>query len=286
MNYWAADMANDIPAPIIIKRLHADEQHRHGGAWKIALADMMTAMMAFFLVLWLISSTSSENLTAIADYFKPPNKIVGSGGDLVAIHRSSFGVFEAMFASGLDDPKRSDDSPPAPKPDENAAEQAATDERNFAKLEHLIKEMIVEDRSISSFLDQIVFARDEEGLRIEIVDQENFPMFAIGTSTPLPRAREILEKVAMAIRNLPNKIIVRGHTDSRSYKNNDLRNNWLLSSERSDSTRLVLEAFGIKPERFAKIEGYADTMPYVFDDPYDARNRRISVVLRYQALPK
>jgi chemotaxis protein MotB len=111
-------------------------------------------------------------------------------------------------------------------------------------------------------------------------------MFAVGTSIHLPRARELLERVASAISDLSNKIIVRGHTDSRGYKADDERNNWVLSSERADSTRLVLEVYGVSPDRFVKIEGYADTLPFVPGDLYDARNRRISVVLKYQARSK
>ena len=280
-------MVENVPAPIIIKRVHAEYEHAHGGAWKIALADMMTAMMAFFLLLWLLSSTSSEDLTAIAEYFRPANKLVGSGGDVTVIEKSSAGTPGSIAVAEADERKK-DEVPPevATVVEDDAEERVRIDDRNFEALEQQIKTLISADPIISSSLDQIAFIRDEDGLRVEIIDRENSPMFAIGTSIHLPRARELLELVASAIRDLSNKIIVRGHTDSRGYKTDDGRNNWTLSSERADSTRLVLEAYGVRHDRFVKIEGYADTMPFVPSDLYDARNRRISIVLKYQSRSK
>lgn len=256
-------------APIIIKRVQIEGEGHHSGAWKIALADMMTAMMAFFLVLWLISSTSSEELSAIADYFKPADMVTGSGGEMTAIEKASASAEISLTVP--EQPKQIGENGSESDNDQDLGEaRRKIDVRNFLELEKRIKELIAADNSSS--LDQIVFARDDEGLLIEIVDRENAPMFAIGTSVHLPRAREILQKVAIPVRDLPNKIIVRGHTDSRAYKIDDGRNNWLLSTERSDSTRLVLESYGVRHDRFIKIEGYADTMPFIPDDLFDARN--------------
>lgn len=281
-------MAQENPPPIIIKKIKADEMHRHTGAWKIALADMMTAMMAFFLVLWLISSTSSENLTAIADYFKPQDKILGSEGEVASAQKLARASFESKLDLGSMElvSKEFENAAVSAEKDKEVDVkeiQNKTDERNFNELERELKRLIGRDASLSSALDQINFVREEDGLRIEIVDRENASMFAMGTSTLLPRAREIMEKVAVAIGHLPNRIMVRGHTDSHGYKTADSRNNWILSAERSDSTRLVLEAYGVQSDRFVKIEGVADTLPFIANDIYDPRNRRINIVLRYQS---
>ena len=281
-------MAQENPPPIIIKKIQADEMHRHGGAWKIALADMMTAMMAFFLVLWLISSTSSDDLTAIADYFKPQDKILGSEGEVASAQKLARASFESKLDLGSMElvSKEFENAAVSAEKDKEVDVkeiQNKTDERNFNELERELKRLIGQDASLSSALDQINFVREEDGLRIEIVDRENASMFAMGTSALLPRAREIMEKVAVAIGHLPNRIMVRGHTDSHGYKTADGRNNWILSAERSDSTRLVLEAYGVKSYRFVKIEGVADTLPFIANDIYDPRNRRINIVLRYQS---
>lgn len=278
-------MDQNIPPPIIIKRINSDEHSVHGGAWKIALADMMTAMMAFFLVLWLISSTSSENLSSIAQYFKPQDKMLGSEGEIATTKKLSSGTAMSVFVSEPNKivSDRMAENRTNIEKDEDE-EVSKLDDNNFTELERKLTEMVSKDPDQKSMLDQINFVREQDGLRIEIVDRENASMFAIGTSVLLPRARELMEKVAFTIQKLPNKIVLRGHTDSHAYKRGDVRNNWLLSTERSDSTRIILESNGVKSERFLKIEGVADTAPFMADDPYDPRNRRINIILRYQSV--
>jgi len=124
--------------------------------------------------------------------------------------------------------------------------------------------------------------QDKDGLRIEIIDKADFAMFSLGTNRLQPRAQALIEAVAKTVSEMPNKVNVRGHTDSFGFANPDQRNNWILSAERAESTRLLLEKQGVPPDRFSRIEGVADKEPFNAADPYDARNRRISVTLKFQ----
>ena len=130
--------------------------------------------------------------------------------------------------------------------------------------------------------DQVQFARDKDGLRIEIIDKADFAMFGLGTTTMTPRAQALLTEVSKTLAALPNKVAIRGHTDSVQFANTDDRNNWSLSAERAEETRKIIEKKGIPGNRFAKIEGVADTAPYNPNDPKDPRNRRISITVMNQ----
>jgi chemotaxis protein MotB len=127
--------------------------------------------------------------------------------------------------------------------------------------------------------DQVQFARDKDGLRIEIIDKADFAMFGLGTTTMTPRAQALLGEVSKTLASMPNKVAIRGHTDSFQFANSDDRNNWSLSAERAEETRKIIEKKGIPGNRFAKIEGVADTAPYNPSDPKDPRNRRISITV-------
>jgi chemotaxis protein MotB len=128
---------------------------------------------------------------------------------------------------------------------------------------------------------QVRIVRDREGLRIEVIDKSDFSMFGLGTTRLLPRAQALIEEIAKSVSAMPNKIAVRGHTDSVPFSGDGTRNNWFLSAERADATRQLLERAGVAPERFARIEGVADTDPFIAEDRSDPRNRRISVTLSY-----
>jgi chemotaxis protein MotB len=308
----AAVDAPVVVAPSITIKKIMDDGHggAHGGAWKIALADMMTAMMAFFLLMWLLGASNADQRKSIADYFKPTShsnvtmgKLAGSDGMLggrSVIDPDGF-PFSAKQTSSLNmvtprsqgGPTENDPSPNGSDSKESgqdgdpgkksaAAAAAAADSANFEKMEKEIKEALAKNPKLDKLKDQVQFARDKDGLRIEIIDKADFAMFGLGTTTMTPRAQALLTEVSKTLAALPNKVAIRGHTDSVQFANTDDRNNWSLSAERAEETRKIIEKKGIPGNRFAKIEGVADTAPYNPNDPKDPRNRRISITVMNQ----
>ena len=308
----AAVDAPVVVAPSITIKKIMDDGHggAHGGAWKIALADMMTAMMAFFLLMWLLGASNADQRKSIADYFKPTShsnvtmgKLAGSDGMLggrSVIDPDGF-PFSAKQTSALNmvtprsqgGPTENDPSPNGSDSKESgqdgdpgkksaAAAAAAADAANFEKMEKEIKEALAKNPKLDKLKDQVQFARDNDGLRIEIIDKADFAMFGLGTTTMTPRAQALLTEVSKTLAALPNKVAIRGHTDSVQFANTDDRNNWSLSAERAEETRKIIEKKGIPGNRFAKIEGVADTAPYNANDPKDPRNRRISITVMNQ----
>ena len=308
----AAVDAPVVVAPSITIKKIMDDGHggAHGGAWKIALADMMTAMMAFFLLMWLLGASNADQRKSIADYFKPTShsnvtmgKLAGSDGMLggrSVIDPDGF-PFSAKQTSSLNmvtprsqgGPTENDPSPNGSDSKESgqdgdpgkksaAAAAAAADATNFEKREKEIKEALAKNPKLDKLKDQVQFARDKDGLRIEIIDKADFAMFGLGTTTMTPRAQALLTEVSKTLAALPNKVAIRGHTDSVQFANTDDRNNWSLSAERAEETRKIIEKKGIPGNRFAKIEGVADTAPYNPNDPKDPRNRRISITVMNQ----
>ena len=300
-----------VVAPSITIKKIIDDGHggAHGGAWKIALADMMTAMMAFFLLMWLLGASNADQRKSIADYFKPTShsnatmgKLAGSDGLLggrsvtdpdgfpfsakqtallnMVTPRSEGGPTEnEPSPKGADSKESGQDGDPGKK---SAAAAAAADAANFEKMEKEIKEAMAKNPKLDKLKDQVSFARDKDGLRIEIIDKADFAMFGLGTTTMTPRAQALLTEVSKTLAALPNKVAIRGHTDSVQFANTDDRNNWSLSAERAEETRKIIEKKGIPGNRFAKIEGVADTAPYNSNDPKDPRNRRISITVMNQ----
>jgi chemotaxis protein MotB len=156
------------------------------------------------------------------------------------------------------------------------------DNNNFDKVEKEVREQLEKNPSLQKLSEQVQFVREKEGLRIEIIDKADFAMFSLGTSQLQPRALALIEEVARSLATLPNKLSVRGHTDSVPFTSSQTRNNWSLSAERAESTRALLERRGVGPTRFSHIEGVADTAPYNSNDPRDPRNRRINITVRYR----
>ncbi len=297
-------------APVIVIKKVMDDGHggAHGGAWKIALADMMTAMMAFFLLMWLLGATNADQRKSIADYFKPTShsnvtfgKLAGSNGilggssiidpDGFPFSAKQTAAMERLTPKSEGGPTEQDPSPNAPErsndPEKMSEEEKkkvseATDKSNFDKLEKEVREKIEQNPKLQNLKEQVQFVREKEGLRIEIIDKADFAMFGLGTTKLQPRAQTLLNEVAKSLESMPNKLAVRGHTDSVAFANTEDRNNWSLSAERAEATRQIIEKKGIKPERFARIEGVADTAPYNPNDPKDPRNRRISITVMYQ----
>ena len=159
---------------------------------------------------------------------------------------------------------------------EIAAEQ---EQKDFARLEKEIKQALSENKKLSGMKDQVSVTRDKQGLRIEIIDKADFAMFPSGGNSMQGKAAALMAEIAASLKDMPNKVAIRGHTDSVPFSNKEGRNNWTLSAERAEETRKNLERQGIQTNRFARIEGVADTVPYNPGDPKDPRNRRISITV-------
>ena len=297
-----------VVAPSITIKKIMDDGHggAHGGAWKIALADMMTAMMAFFLLMWLLGASNADQRKSVADYFKPTSqsnvtmgKLAGSDGMLggsSVIDTDGF-PFSAKQTNMLNmvtprsqgGPTENDPSPNGADSKESGQDgdpgkkgKEAADQANFDKMEKDIKEAMAQNPKLENLKDQVKFARDKDGLRIEIIDKADFAMFGLGSTSMTPRAQALLAEVGKTLESLPNKVAIRGHTDSVKFANTDGKNNWALSAERAEETRKIIGKKGIPDSRFAKIEGVADTAPYNPNDPKDPRNRRISITVMNQ----
>jgi chemotaxis protein MotB len=156
------------------------------------------------------------------------------------------------------------------------------DKADFDKLEKEVKESLAKNPRLENLTDQVKFVREKEGLRIEIIDKADFAMFGLGTTQLTPKAQVLLNEVAKSMTKMDNKLAIRGHTDSVAFANTDGRNNWSLSAERAEETRKIIGKKGVPENRFAKIEGVADSAPYNPNDPKDPRNRRISITVMYK----
>ncbi|WP_187336728.1 flagellar motor protein MotB [Novosphingopyxis iocasae] len=274
--------------PIIIKKIIEDGHGgHHGGAWKVAYADFVTAMMAFFLLMWLLGATDEDQRKAIADYFAPT---------LVEMKQGSAGS-NGLF--GGESVVSRDDYPHAPGqtgtrtltiPKDATGSRDGADlalrkeeQKRFDAIEKEIRKRLQEKAELRNLSENIKFIRTTEGLRIEVVDAADFAMFQLSSNRLVPRAAKLLQEVAGAIRDLPNAIAVRGHTDSLPYASGKTMNNWLLSAARAEATRQGLLSGGLKEDRFDKIEGVSDRQPYNAGDAADPRNRRMSITLLTQA---
>ncbi|MBW8619673.1 MAG: OmpA family protein, partial [Hyphomicrobiales bacterium] len=167
---------------------------------------------------------------------------------------------------------------------DDAAKKAAAevDQKNFDALQAQVSEALSKDATLSKIADQVQFVKVKDGLRIEIVDKADFSMFSVGTTRVLPRASALIGELAKAISELPNQVVIRGHTDSLAYALDSEMNNWLLSAERAESTRQLLQKAGVPEGQIARVEGVADTEPYNPKDALDIRNRRISMTLLFR----
>jgi chemotaxis protein MotB len=270
------------PRPIIVKKI-IQESHggHHGGAWKIAYADFVTAMMAFFLLMWLLGMSDDEKRKGLADYFTPTlieyrQSSAGStgilGGDSI--------IAQDNYAHGAT--QTGSHSIVVPR-DVTGGER---DIRNtpeggvrFAEIQQQIERRIAADAALRDLANQVRFTQSDEGLRIDLMDRADFSMFRLGTDQLLPQARALVEEVGRASANAGHSIIVRGHTDSRPYASGRSMNNWLLSSARAEATRAVLSRAGVRDAQFKRIEGVADREPLVAANALDPRNRRISITL-------
>jgi chemotaxis protein MotB len=298
-------MARKVVQPIIRKKKkRGGEEAHHGGAWKIAYADFVTAMMAFFLLMWLINVTSPEQKTGIAEYFNPitvSQRTSGSGGVLDGTSVSAPGPLNSPSAQvTIDTP-----TPFAPRSEsttkagigateaekaaleKEAKEKAAREkeEKEFEAVAEKLRKSIEEMPELAGLLQNLLIDETQEGLRIQLVDRDERPMFPLGSAEPFDYTRQMLALVTQAVAGLPNKVSIRGHTDSLPYADGRRYDNWDLSSARALASRRTMTAAGLAEDRIEGVVGRADRDPLFPATPEDPRNRRISIILLHEIHP-
>ncbi|WP_137124051.1 flagellar motor protein MotB [Roseomonas sp. HF4] len=338
-----AGKGKDGGTTIVIRREEGGEHGHHGGAWKVAYADFVTAMMAFFLLMWLLNATTEEQRRGLADYFAPTNllarSVSGSGqpfggqtpnddgnqtstSGAITLQQGRLPIVmdieeddSAVAArpmprrEGPEGPEEAEDprlvaaSPPgaaqgperprggpaetpAPEPAPEALgeaelrrELAHREREAFERAAEQIRETIAADPALADLARQLLVEQTPEGLRIQLVDAEGQPMFALGGAAPNDRARALLGRVAQAAMRLPNPVAIEGHTDSTPFRGGAGRSNWDLSAERANTTRRLLLEAGLPEARIRSVAGRADREPLLPDDPAAAANRRVSITL-------
>ena len=286
---------SDEERPIIIKKIYKASHGSHGGAWKIAYADFVTAMMAFFLLMWLVSATTEEQKWGIADYFRPTmastsndgaNSVLGGRSIAEDGAQSSGSVMVSVpnTPPRIDTPDSSaPESPAESDPEYDVQLVAEREEEMFLEAEIKLKESIADNPDLRELDEHIIIDRTTEGLRIQIVDREGRPTFRPGSAVINEHGRKILRQVAKVIAPLPNRITISGHTDAAGLRGRIGYSNWELSSDRANSSRRELLAGGLPRPRIYQVSGKAATEPLLPDDPYGATNRRITILLMREA---
>lgn len=274
------------PSLVVVRRRKSDgHDGHHGGAWKIAYADFVTAMMAFFLLMWLLGSTSKYDRQGIEEYFNTPlSSLLGGEKDLSAARPSVVqggGRDASSTAPGVDRKSQAQPSPPAESP---AALASDADMQKLERLKAKLTAVIAQSPSLRAYKDQIRIAITNEGLRIEIVDSLKRPMFASGSSKPENYATAILTEIGAALDDVENRVSIAGHTDSTRYADGPTGySNWELSSERANAARRALVAGGLREEKLLQVRGLADVLPLNKDVADEPTNRRISILVMNNA---
>ena len=311
----------DAQASIVIKKVKkGGHGGHHGGAWKVAYADFVTAMMAFFLLLWLLNATTEEQKMGISNYFDPTaisrSTRSGSGGVLGGTSITKPGALKTASSPPMisttevarpqaedtesndpdsDDPENIESKTGSDADEEGTISQeqleqllqqqeAEREAAQFAEAEKLIRQAVEDsdDPELEEIAESLKIQSTPEGLRIELLDQEKVALFPLGSANMEERLRKLLAKVAEIIKKLPNKIKISGHTDSRPFAASSERTNWDLSADRANASRRALEQLGVAKSRIAQIVGMADRDPIEPNDPLAPENRRISIVLLRQ----
>ena len=275
-------MADNAPRPIIVKHIKKVVGGHHGGAWKIAYADFVTAMMAFFLLMWLLGTVDGGKLNGISEYFKTPLRTALAGG-------SSSGESTAILKGGGMDPTAEAGLVRKGKPAESSKKEAeriakATQERleaaQMSAIKDRLEKMIESSAKLRPFSKQLMIDMTSEGLRIQIVDEKNRPMFALASAELQPYTRDILREIAPVLYDMPSRISLSGHTDAHAYASGDKNySNWELSADRANAARRMLVAGGLEENRLMRVIGLSSAVLLDADDPLSPINRRISIIL-------
>ncbi|MGZ4959837.1 MAG: flagellar motor protein MotB [Methylomonas sp.] len=270
--------------PIIIKKIKKKAGHgHHGGAWKIAYADFVTAMMAFFLLMWLLGSTDEKTKKGISEYFQNPFGVAittggGEGnGDRTNIIQGGGSDLKSQDEGQV---HKGEEVPPPPPPEDIAKIAEEQEKKKLEELQQKIEEMVKANPTLAEYKDQIKLERTPEGLKIQIVDAQNRPMFKLAKSSIESYAQTILRELAPVINELPNKVSINGHTDALPYPaNKSGYSNWELSTDRANVARHELTQGGLAEEKVLRVVGLASSIPYKEQNPTDPMNRRISIIV-------
>ncbi|WP_234192327.1 flagellar motor protein MotB [Pseudacidovorax sp. NFM-22] len=269
--------------PIIVKRVKKTVHASHGGAWKIAYADFVTAMMAFFLLMWLLGSTTKGDLQGIASYFNSPLKVEMAGGP-------GTGSSSSIVTGGGNDLTRTTGEmrrstevgkdPTRSHTAEARAQAAREDARKLEALRGRIEVLITSDVKLREFRSQIRLETTPDGLEIQIVDAQQRPMFDTGSALVKPYMRDILGAIGGSLKGIDNKVSLAGHTDSTPYGNGERGySNWELSADRANASRRELVAAGMPEDKLIRVVGLAASDPLDKNDRTAAINRRISITV-------
>jgi chemotaxis protein MotB len=268
--------------PIIIKRIKKGGHAAHGGAWKIAYADFVTAMMAFFLLMWLLGSTTEGDKKGIADYFASPLKVAffgGTGaGDATSLVKG--GGNSLSESVGQVKKGKSETADQKAKKKAIREQQAAAEADRLRALKQRMQEVIANDGRLAQYQSQIQLDLTAEGLRIQIIDDQSRPMFDSGDASVKGYMRDILRAIGGVLMEVPNRLTVEGHTDAKPFGAGDKGySNWELSADRANASRRELMMGGLSGEKVLRIQGLAASMLYEKDDPQSPLNRRISIIV-------
>ena len=256
--------------PVIIKKVKRGGHGHHGGAWKVAYADFVTAMMSLFIVLWIIGMNDQVK-EGVAQYFRDPG----------AISKNSGGLLQG--AGPMSQPDSKVELRDAPMDVSSILEQPlAVQKQLLQQIQDSLLATIAYAPEFKRLKDQIEIEFTSEGLRIELLEKENSSFFELGSAKPKQVAVAILKRIAEEVAELSNPMVIEGHTDSRAYSQHSDYTNWELSIDRANSARQVMSNFGLPDDRIAQVRGYADRKLRFPDDPYDVRNRRVSIAILYK----
>ena len=265
-------MAEQQPeVKIIVKKKKGGHAAAHGGAWKVAYADLVTALMAFFLLMWLLSSASASTKAAISKHFSEGPEFWDSKEGKEMIETYNKGILPG--GRGMSPMSGDGEGSQGADADTLEKERKAMEETATA-----IENAFRDDKLLQAFQDQLSMDFTDEGLRIQIQDKAAQVLFDSGSSRLKPYTLSILKEIAQELGKLPNHVVIGGHTDAMPYAG-QAYTNWELSSERAGAARRVLESFGLKPGQVRRVTGYAETIPLEGKDPKDPQNRRISIVV-------
>ncbi len=278
-------MSDDSTRPIVIKRKKVVAGGAHGGAWKIAYADFVTAMMAFFLLMWLLGSTAKGDLQGIADFFQNPLKLAQQGGN------GSGDATSVLQGGGKDLTRQSGQVKQGDVEAKRATSfskeaQAEFRRKEQERLEALkadIEKMIEQSPQLAQFKKQLLLDITSEGLRIQIVDEQNRPMFDSSSADLKPYTRDILRQIGKALNGVTNRISLAGHTDAAQFSGGERGfSNWELSANRANASRRELVVGGMDDSKVLRVVGLASTVLFDKNDPLNSVNRRISIVVLNQ----
>lgn len=303
-------------APIIYKKVKKAAHAHHGGAWKIAYADFVTAMMAFFLLMWLISMTTPEQKQGLADYFAPASVSRSTSGSGGVLGGTAFDTEGSRMPGSAPRVVMTISTPAAPKSAETNDQRTASasdgsrestnsessaqgqiskatspieinsvDEQNFRSATESLRQAMQDSPELAELSKNVIIDETPEGLRIQIIDQDGRSMFPAGHAEPYERTRLLLEAVGKILLRLPNRISIAGHTDSTPYRGLPGYSNWELTADRANAARRVIGTMGLPNDRIYQVVGKADSEPLFPEDTRMAANRRLTIVLLREAPP-